>query len=51
VTLDVLAGRVERDVPQTERDDLAALRERLADMPAYHGSAGSCLAYVSEIAA
>jgi hypothetical protein len=35
-------------VSQTERDELAAaLRDRLASVPAYHGSAGSCLAYVS----
>lgn len=50
VTLDVLAGRVERDVPQAERDQLVdALRQRLTDVPAYHGSAGSCLAYASGV--
>lgn len=47
-TIDVVAGVTADLVSQAERDELAAaLRTELADVPAYHGSAGSCLAYVS----
>jgi hypothetical protein len=47
-TLDVVAGCTSDQVSQAERDELvAALRDRLAGVPSYHGSAGSCLAYVS----
>jgi len=47
-TIDVVAGVTADLVPQAERDELAAaLGSRLATVPAYHGSAGSCLAYVS----
>lgn len=47
-TIDVAAGITADLVSKTKRDELAAaLRTRLADVPAYHGSAGSCLAYVS----
>jgi hypothetical protein len=47
-TIDVVAGVTSDQVPQAERDELAAaLRDRLADVPCYEGSAGSFLAYAS----
>jgi hypothetical protein len=48
ITLDVVAGCTSDQVSPAKRDELAdALRVRLASVPAYQGSAGSCLAYVS----
>ncbi|WP_225731066.1 MULTISPECIES: 2'-5' RNA ligase family protein [unclassified Nocardia] len=50
VTLDVVAGRVAREVPPAERKELvAALGRQLAGVPAYRGTAGSAMAYVSGV--
>lgn len=43
--MDLVADVTEDGIPQEKRDELvAALREALADVPAYHGTIGPCVA-------